>query len=209
LEVFYDLLNTDSKLIAQKLFKTYFVTTKHNKNRLFKKDYQDQTTSFDDDFTGFKDPLSIAQAIDFKIYLQNDILTKVDCATMSESIEGREPFLDHRIIEFVAQLPFKYKYGRTQKMILKDIVHKYIPKEIMDRPKSGFTPPIYSWLKTDLKYLLDENLNSNAINESGFFYSSYVEKLKTDFLNDKLSNPNIIWRLIQFQMWYKKWMTNN
>ena len=89
------------------------------------------------------------------MYLQNDILTKVDCATMSVSIEGREPFLDHRIIEFVAQLPSKYKYGHTQKMILKDIVHKYIPKELMDRPKSGFTSPINSWLKTDLKYLLD------------------------------------------------------
>jgi asparagine synthase (glutamine-hydrolysing) len=203
LEVLSDLLNTDNKLIAQRLFESYFKNTKNANKRLFKKDYQCLTTCFDNDFIGFKDDLSIAQAIGYKMYLQNDILTKVDCATMSVSIEGREPFLDHRIIEFVAQLPSKYKYGHTQKMILKDIVHKYIPKELMDRPKSGFTPPIYSWLKTDLKYLLDENLN--GINESGLFNSQYVEKIRKDFLNDKLQDPTIIWKLIQFQMWYKKW----
>ncbi len=76
----------------------------------------------------------------------------------------------------------------------------------MDRPKSGFTVPVYSWLKGDLLFLLEENLNSKTINDSGFFNSSYVQKLKKDFLNDKLYDPTIIWKLVQFQMWYKMWM---
>jgi asparagine synthase (glutamine-hydrolysing) len=173
---------------------------------LYNTNYQYQPTSLDKNFTGFKDSLSIAQAIDYSMYLQNDILTKVDCASMSVSLEGREPFLDHRIIEFAAQLPSSFKYGHTQKMILKDIVHKYVPKELLDRPKLGFTIPVYSWLKNDLLFLLEEYLNSEAIKASGFFNSFYVEKLKTDFLNDKLYDPTIIWKLIQFQMWYKKWM---
>ena len=74
--------------------------------------------------------LEMIMAVDFKMYLQNDILTKVDRATMSVSLEGREPILDHRILEFSAQLPLNFKYdGKTTKRILKDITHEYIPKK--------------------------------------------------------------------------------
>ena len=93
------------------------------------------------------------------MYMQNAILVKVDRATMSVSLEGREPFLDHRIIEFAAQLPSNFKFGHTQKMILKDIVHNYVPKQLMDRPKTGFSIPVHAWLKEDLAYLLEEHLN--------------------------------------------------
>ena len=140
------------------------------------------------------------------MYLENDILTKVDRATMSVSLEGREPFLDHRIIEYVAQLPMDFKYGQTQKRILRDIVYKYIPKELMDRPKTGFSIPIYNWLKTDLRYLIEENLDSSSIEETGIFSVSSVEKIKIQFFNDQLDDLTIIWKLLQFQMWYKKWM---
>jgi asparagine synthase (glutamine-hydrolysing) len=164
------------------------------------------STIFDSDFTDFKQDLSIPLAIDYSMYLQNDILTKVDRASMSVSLEGREPFLDHRIIEYVAQLPMSFKFGLTQKRILKDIVYKYVPKELMDRPKTGFSIPIYSWLKTDLKYLIEENLDSSSIEETGIFNIYSVEKIKNQFFNDQLDDLTIIWKLLQFQMWYKKWM---
>jgi asparagine synthase (glutamine-hydrolysing) len=163
-------------------------------------------TAFDNDFTNFKDSLSIALATDYVFYLQNDILTKVDRATMSVSLEGREPFLDHRIIEYAAQLPNEYKFRESQKMILKDIVHKYIPSEMMDRPKTGFTVPVNSWLKKDLLFLIEENLNPDRLIKTGFFNTGYVHILKEKFLNGKLYDPSIIWKLLQFQMWFNKWM---
>ena len=84
---------------------------------------------------------------DYLGYLPDDILVKVDRATMSTSLEGREPLLDHRIFEFAARLPLSYKVGDgTSKRILKDIVHEYVPKSLLDRPKRGFSIPLNKWL---------------------------------------------------------------
>jgi asparagine synthase (glutamine-hydrolysing) len=199
-------LESDKNKVHQELYRSYFFLSKAMKKDLFKENTNLPSTIFDSDFTDFKQDLSIPLAIDYSMYLQNDILTKVDRASMSVSLEGREPFLDHRIIEYVAQLPMSFKFGLTQKRILKDIVYKYVPKELMDRPKTGFSIPIYSWLKTDLKYLIEENLDSSSIEETGIFNIYSVEKIKNQFFNDQLDDLTIIWKLLQFQMWYKKWM---
>ncbi|MBK6521013.1 MAG: asparagine synthase (glutamine-hydrolyzing) [Sphingobacteriaceae bacterium] len=99
-------------------------------------------------------PLSYTMLMDYKTYLQNDILQKVDRCSMSQSLESREPYLDHRIIEFVAQLPDEYKYNKgVKKHILKEITHQYIPKELLDRPKMGFSIPLEAWLKNELRPL--------------------------------------------------------
>jgi asparagine synthase (glutamine-hydrolysing) len=146
-------------------------------------------------------------ALDYQMSLQNDVLTKVDRATMSVSLEGREPLLDHRLIEFVAQLPIDYKIeGNSGKRILKDIVYDYIPKELMDRPKAGFSLPIYSWLLSDLRYFLDEYLSEKAIAESGLFNISSVSYIVRLFRNNKLYYKSYIWKLLMFQMWYARWM---
>lgn len=159
------------------------------------------------DESDFQGAISIAQAIDYQNYMTNDILTKVDRAAMSVSLEGREPLLDHRILEFAARLPEEYKYdGITKKKILKDIVHKHVPKTMLDRPKSGFSLPIYTWLRGDLKYLIEEFLSESELEKSNLFNVSYVLKMKDLFMENKLFNQDIIWRLLQFQMWYKKWM---
>ena len=198
-------LNSEEGRIQQELYKSYYSLNKTVKSKLFNSSAENQPTAFDFDYTRFKDDLSIPLSIDYEMYLQNDILTKVDRATMSVSLEGREPFLDHRIIEFAAQLPMEYKYGEQKKIILRDIVHGYIPKKLMDRPKSGFSIPIYSWLKKDLRELLEDVFNTFKDDED-IFNIQYIKDLKNDFLNDKLSNPLIIWKLLQFQLWYKKWM---
>jgi len=163
-------------------------------------------TIYDEDFTSIKDRLSIALSIDYRSYLQDDILCKVDRATMSVALEGREPFLDHRIIEFVAQLPTEFKYDSSQKRILKEVVHDYIPKQLMDRPKIGFSVPVYSWLKGDLSFLLEEYLDLNSVEEAGVFNASYVQKLKQDFIKGRLYDPLIIWKILSFQMWFNQWM---
>jgi asparagine synthase (glutamine-hydrolysing) len=206
ISVLSHVLTTDEKKIPQTLLRSYLTLNKSSINKLFSYDTTYQETVFDGDFSKFKDNLSIALATDYIMYLQNDILAKVDRATMSVSLEGREPLLDHRVIEFVAQLPSKFKYGQTQKMILKDIVHQYIPKHKMDRPKTGFSPPVFSWLRGDLSYLIEDNLNSTIVSNIGLFNPAYVQKLKRDFMDEKLYDQTIIWKLLQFQMWYKTWM---
>jgi asparagine synthase (glutamine-hydrolysing) len=165
-----------------------------------------QCTAYEGDYSKFGDDLSMALAIDYTMYLQNDILTKVDRATMSASLEGREPFLDHRIIEYASQLPTEFKYGISQKRILKDIVHTYVPQTLLDRPKSGFTLPISAWLKNELSPLLESNLDKTSIDTSGVFCSEYVDVLYKKFMDDTLYDPVIIWKLLQFQLWYKMWM---
>jgi asparagine synthase (glutamine-hydrolysing) len=159
------------------------------------------------DFSKIKDRYNAALAYDYFFYLQNDILTKVDKAAMSTSLEGREPLLDHRIVEFAAQLPTSYKYdGITTKRILKDIVYDYLPKEMMQRPKAGFSIPVNKWLKNELTGLIDQELNYSEMRKQGIFNVDFVETIISDFRNNKFFYELLIWKIVQFQMWYNRWM---
>lgn len=206
-DVLSGLLIHDHNHIPQKLLKEYYTLDNTIKKRLFLLEPERYVTIYDNDFSKFKDNLSIALATDYTLYLQDDILTKVDRATMSVSLESREPFIDHRVVEFVAQLPSSYKYGEIQKMILKKIVHKYVPEILLHRPKIGFSPPVFDWLKRDLLFILEENLNPKIVGQTGIFNPIYVSKLKKSFLKGQLYDPQIIWKLLQFQMWYRMWIS--
>lgn len=152
--------------------------------------------------------LSYMMAIDYQTYLVDDILQKVDRATMTASLEGREPYLDHRLIEWAAQLPDDYKYHNGEKKyILKEILHQYIPKEMMDRPKMGFAIPIAQWLQNDLRDLVEEYINPVRIEQQGIFNLSYVEDIKGKFFSGKKEYDVKLWYLLMFQMWYEKWMS--
>jgi len=155
----------------------------------------------------FSSPLSYMMAIDYQTYLLDDILQKVDRATMTVSLEGREPFLDHRIIEWAAQLPNEYKYFEgTKKYIVKEIVHQYIPKEMMDRPKMGFAIPIANWMSNELKEYVESYINEKNIRNQGIFNWDKISKLKTDFYNGKKEYDMKMWYLLMFQTWYDRWM---
>ncbi|RPA66591.1 asparagine synthase (glutamine-hydrolyzing) [Cyclobacteriaceae bacterium YHN15] len=179
-------------------------------NSFFNSTFKCNNSPYDIDFNGYSHPIEMAMLADIQSYLPDDILTKVDRATMSVSLEGREPLLDHRIIEFAATLPIDYKFnGETEgKRILKDIVHDYVPKEMMDRPKSGFSLPIYSWLRGDLSYLLDEYLSKEALAWSGIWDVDFVFKQVQLFKEKKLHYLPLIWYVLMFQMWWKRWMMN-
>ncbi len=152
----------------------------------------------------FDDPISVATAMDYVNYMPDDILVKVDRATMSVSLEGRDPLLDHRIIEYAAQLPITYKFDKgNKKRIYKDILYQYVPKEMMERPKSGFMMPVDTWLRGDLRYLLEDNLGSTL--NADVFHVEKVKKLKNLYLEGKLGHENkVIWRILAFQLWKKQ-----
>ncbi|MBS1647815.1 MAG: asparagine synthase (glutamine-hydrolyzing) [Bacteroidetes bacterium] len=155
----------------------------------------------------FFTPLSYMMALDYQTYLLDDILQKVDRASMRFSLEGREPFLDQNIIEWAAQLPDHFKYNKgVKKYILKEIVHQYIPKQLMDRPKMGFAIPIEDWLLYDLKDKVFYYLDKNRINKQGVLNAEAVEKIKQQFYSGKKELALKIWHLLMFEMWYEKWM---
>jgi asparagine synthase (glutamine-hydrolysing) len=155
----------------------------------------------------FYDPLSYMMAIDYQTYMVDDILQKVDRAAMSVSLEGREPFLDQSIIEWVAPLPGEYKYRNgIKKYILKEIVHKYIPRQMMERKKMGFGIPVENWLQNELRDLQREYLSDIYLARHGLFNTTYIRKLTHSFFNGRKDLHLKIWYLLMFQMWYQKWM---
>jgi asparagine synthase (glutamine-hydrolysing) len=151
--------------------------------------------------------LNKVMALDFKTYLPDDILTKVDRATMSVGLEGREPFLDHRLLEFVARIPLKLKYHQgTSKYILRKVLDKYVPRELVERPKQGFVAPLSRWLKGELCQLVKEYLNEDRLRNEGIFNPEAVSSYVKDFYNGVSINVNKIWFLLIFQMWKGKWV---
>lgn len=155
----------------------------------------------------YQDEVSRMMATDYITYLPDDILQKVDRATMSVSLEGREPFLDQHIIEWAAQLPTSFKYHQgIKKYILKEIVHGYIPKEMMDRPKMGFAIPIAKWLQQELSDLLEEHLSKEAIEHYGILQYEEVHKMLSLFKKGKMEFAVKLWYILMFQMWCQKWM---
>jgi asparagine synthase (glutamine-hydrolysing) len=167
------------------------------------------STNFDNYplLNSYNDDINQMLAIDYTTYMRDDILTKIDRATMSVSLEGREPLLDYRIIEFVAQLPshFKYKNG-NKKYLLKEIAHRHLPKELMDRPKMGFGVPIFEWFRDELKTYFTIYLERTRLEKEGIFNVDKVLQLKKSYMEGKAENIEKLWSILMFEMWYERWM---
>ncbi len=126
---------------------------------------------------------------------------------MSIGLEGREPLLDHRLVEWMSQVPGNYKIRNGEKKyILKQIVHKYIPKSIMDRPKMGFGVPVTIWFKKELKEYFEDYLSPLKLKEHGIFNNELIQKKKQLFYAGNNLLISELWYLLMFQMWYEKWM---
>lgn len=142
----------------------------------------------------------------YRTYLQSDILTKVDRASMYTSLEVRAPFLDTALINFVNSLPKNYKIkGSNVKRILKDTMRGKLPAEIIDRPKKGFGIPVSLWLKNELRELTTDLLSQKQIEEQGIFSYPVIEKLLSEHQRSKKNNRKLLWNLMIFQMWYRKY----
>ena len=142
---------------------------------------------------------------DLNYYLQDDLLTKVDRASMRYSIETRVPYLDHRVIEFAINIApqLKYKNG-ISKYILKKILYQYIPAKFFDRPKQGFAIPLNKWLHNELSYLIDENLNKTVIEKYNVVKFAEVKTIVDGFRQGKDFLFNRLWLLIILHKWLIK-----
>lgn len=131
-------------------------------------------------------------------YLPDDILVKVDRAAMSNSLETRAPLLDHRIIEFSFRLPIDYKIGKSQgKRILREVLYRYIPQKIVEKPKMGFSIPLENWLSADLKPWVLATLAQAE--ENSLFSKRSIQTLIYDYHQGKF-NSNLLWSILVFQM---------
>jgi asparagine synthase (glutamine-hydrolysing) len=141
-------------------------------------------------------------ALDMLTYLPDDILTKVDRAAMGTSLETRVPFLDHRVVEFAWSLPMKYKLNNgVGKWALREVLYKYVPKSLIERPKMGFGVPIDKWLRGSLREWAESLLDERRLKEEGFFDVSMVRKKWQAHLNGQPNCQHLLWDVLMFQSW--------
>jgi len=150
-----------------------------------------------------KNLMERASDFDIKTYLNWDINTKVDRATMAYSLEARAPLMDYRVVEFASKLPTEFKFkGKNQKRILKDVLYKYVPKEIFDRPKAGFTMPFEVWFRKDLKdFVLSELSPTNLKDIPGIRDVNRVTQRIDNHIKGKSNNYPMIWKLLVLKQW--------
>ena len=140
-----------------------------------------------------------------KMYMTDDILVKVDRASMMNSLEVRAPFLDYRLVEYAASLPERFKLkGFTSKYILKKLASKYLPKQIIDRPKKGFGIPLTEWLGAELKPMMLDLLSKEQIDRQGIFDYQGIKVLLDQHLGHQINHRKLLWSLISFQLWAKE-----
>ncbi len=142
--------------------------------------------------------------LDINSYLPNALLVKVDVASMANSLEARSPMLDHKFIEFVASIPVELKLkGFTKKYIFKRALNKYLPKDILNRPKMGFGVPIGHWLRYELKdYAMDLLLSKDAL-QRGYFKEIELENLLDDHINGRVDQTYRLWNLLMLELWHR------
>ena len=124
---------------------------------------------------------------------------------MYSSLETRAPFLDYRIADFACSLPNKYKIREQNKWALRQILYKHIPRELVDRPKQGFSLPIGTWLRGPLKKWAEELIDRDLIKSQGFLDYKIVEKYWQELLDGNTFNNSKIWSIIVWQSWLLEW----
>ena len=140
--------------------------------------------------------------IDFNIYLPDDILVKVDRSSMYSSLETRVPFLDYNIIEFAYNLPLSMKInGNQSKWILREVLKKYVPENLFNRPKAGFNVPIDQWLRGPLREWTYDMLNSNKIKNEGFFNHNLVSNILKEHMSNERDWHYLLWNILNFESW--------
>ncbi len=149
-------------------------------------------------------PVEQVQRADTLMYLPDDLLVKVDIASMANSLEARSPFLDHRLVEFCAALPPAFKLrGRTSKWLLRRVMRHRLPEPILTRPKMGFGVPVGEWLRGELRPLLEDTVLSERAFARGYFREAAVRALVDEHLSGRADLRSHVWTLLMLELWFR------
>jgi asparagine synthase (glutamine-hydrolysing) len=150
-------------------------------------------------------PLSLVQYLDMKTYLPGDILTKVDRASMAHSLEVRVPLLDHKLVEWISSLPPELKMRDGEgKYIFKKAMEKYLPNEILYRPKMGFSVPLKRWFRGPLREAVQTSLQNPMISDSGYFNIDYLSKILQQHQAGSNDHSSCLWSLLMFESFLRQ-----
>ena len=186
-----------------------------SKERLYTQDFHNQVAGYDSvkfiaKYINRNSGYSILDATlltDIKTYLPNDLLVKVDIASMAVSLEARSPFLDHKLMEFAATLPDSIKVkGRETKYLLKKVASRLVPREVIYRQKMGFAVPINHWFRGEMSKFVEENLLSEKAVSRDLFRADYVRNLITEHKADKQDNAWKLWNLLMLELWFQRFI---
>jgi asparagine synthase (glutamine-hydrolysing) len=159
--------------------------------------------------SNLKNEVERALYLMMKLYLQDDVLVKVDRASMANSLEVRAPFLDYTFVEFAVQLPTLLKLRRlTTKYLLKRAATSLLPRGITHRPKKGFGIPVGKWILSDLRAMFQDYLGEARIRREGVFNPAFVRRLLDDHLARRRDNRKLLWTLLTFQLWRERWLSS-
>jgi asparagine synthase (glutamine-hydrolysing) len=151
------------------------------------------------------DPLSRIQYLDIKTYLPEDILAKVDRASMAHSLEVRVPLLDHVVMEYAASIPAGLKLrGGEAKHILKRALDGVVPREVLDRPKMGFSVPLARWLRTDLKPVFEKQVLAAESYVGTLFHGDVIRTWWGEHLRGRRDHAYNLWALLVLEQWGRR-----
>ena len=151
--------------------------------------------------------LDVMQEVDISTWLPNDLIPKMDIATMAHGLEARSPFLDHELMQLAASIPAELRLpGTRKKGLLRDAMRPWLPPEILDRPKQGFCVPMADWLRTDLRPLAEDVLLDPSSHDRGYFRQEEVRDLLGRHSRGEADNSNMIWALLVHELWHREFV---
>lgn len=155
---------------------------------------------------GMGDTWSWMSLHDIMGYLPDDILTKLDRASMAVGLEARVPLLDHRVVEFAARTPLAFKVrGGKGKWLLRQVLYRHVPKELIERPKMGFGVPIERWMRNELREWCGDLLNADTLRRQGYLDADKVARMWNEYLSGESNWHYYLWDVLMFQAWLEAW----
>ncbi len=208
-------INAASLPKVERYFRWVSAIDRGSKESLYTEDFKNQVKSADSakflqqwfDKSNGNGIVDATMFTDQMTYLPNDLLVKVDIASMANSLEARSPLLDHKVIEFAASLPESIKLkGAENKSLLKKVASRLVPKEVLYRKKMGFGIPLTHWLRGELKDYMRDNLLSEKFAKRGIIKPDVVEKLVNEHIDSEKDNVWQLWTLLMLELWFQKFI---